>query len=253
MDHRPGAETAGNAVDPGSFLLLSIVAWTGGLVFVISLAYFLYSYLFRFGAAVPDAPRLPRVAVDALLFSLFALHHSLFARTPFKARVRRTIPPALERSLYTWIASLLFIGVCWWWRPVPGVLYRLPDPWRWFAWAAQGSGAFLTVAGARALDVLDLAGVRDVLRARTGAPPVHVPLSTSGVFGIVRHPLYFGWALLVCCAPDMTATRAVFAIVSSAYVAIAITWEERGLVDTFGADYARYRRRVKWRMIPFLY
>ncbi|MEO8521288.1 MAG: isoprenylcysteine carboxylmethyltransferase family protein, partial [Acidobacteriota bacterium] len=72
-------------------------------------------------------------------------------------------------------------------------------------------------------------------------------------FAIVRHPLYFGWALLVCGAPDMTATRAVFAAVSTAYVAVAIPWEERGLAEAFGDAYARYRRRVRWRMLPFVY
>ena len=57
----------------------------------------------------------------------------------------------------------------------------------------------------------------------------------------------------MCGTPDMTATRAVFALVSTAYVAMAIPWEERGLVDTFGAEYDGYRRRVRWRMIPFVY
>jgi protein-S-isoprenylcysteine O-methyltransferase Ste14 len=233
--------------------LMGIVAWSGGALFVGSLCYFLYSYLYRFGRAVPDGPVLPAAAADWLLFSLFAAHHSVFARTPAKAWVRRILPPALERSIYTVIASLMFIAVCWWWQPVPGVLYRLDQPLRGVAYAVQAAGIVLTFLGARALDVLDLAGIRAVLRARTDAGPGDVRLSTDGVFGIVRHPLYFGWALFVCAAPDMTATRAVFALVSSAYVAIAISWEERGLVEAFGAEYERYRRRVKWRMIPFLY
>ena len=32
-------------------------------------------------------------------------------------------PPELERSIYTWAASLLFIAVCAAWQPVPGALY----------------------------------------------------------------------------------------------------------------------------------
>ena len=51
----------------------------------------------------------------------------------------------------------------------------------------------------------------------------------------------------------MTATRAVFAVISCAYVAVAIAWEEAGLIETFGSDYEAYRRRVRWRMIPFVY
>jgi len=30
-------------------------------------------------------------------------------------------------------------------------------------------------------------------------------------------------------------------------------WEERSLEQTFGADYARYKQRVPWRVIPFVY
>ena len=51
----------------------------------------------------------------------------------------------------------------------------------------------------------------------------------------------------------MTATRAVFAAISCAYVAVAIAWEETGLVEIFGRDYEEYRRRVRWRMLPFVY
>jgi protein-S-isoprenylcysteine O-methyltransferase Ste14 len=232
---------------------MGIVAWSGGALFVVSLVYFLYSYVYRFGPAAPDGSVLRPVAVDCLLFSVFALHHSVFARTPLKAWMRAVAPPALERSIYTWLASVLFIIVCRAWQPVPGQLYALEAPWRWVAEGVQIAGFVLTVLGSRALDVLDLAGIRTVIRARTGTPPAHAPLSTTGVFGIVRHPLYFGWTLLVLAAPDMTATRAVFALVSTAYIAMAISWEERGLVETFGADYERYRCGVRWRMIPFLY
>jgi protein-S-isoprenylcysteine O-methyltransferase Ste14 len=253
MPIRPILASPRDATGGRSFPGLLAFASGGGLLFAISLAYFLYSFQVRYAVPAPAGAWLPPAAADILLFSAFAMHHSLFARTPFKAWVRRRSPPVLERAIYTWIASLIFIWVCWSWQPVPGVLYRLEAPWRWLGYAAQAAGIAFTVLGSRALDVLDLAGVRPVLRARTGAEPAHVPLSTSGVFAIVRHPLYFGWTLVVCGAPDMTATRAVFALVSSAYVAIAITWEERALVETFGARYEAYRRRVRWKMIPGLY
>jgi methanethiol S-methyltransferase len=252
MEHPSGVHrrAGGNPHRPDAFT--AAVAWAGGGVFVVSLGYFVYSYFQRFGVAVGHGPRLAPLTIDVALFSGFALHHSLFARSGAKAWAARLAGP-LERSMYTWIASLLFIAVCWLWQPVPGVLYRWAAPLRPAAYTLQIAGILLTFFGARALDVLDLAGVRPVLRARTGSETAHVPLSTTGVFGIVRHPLYFGWALLVWGAADMTATRAVFAAVSCAYVAIAIAWEERGLVETFGDDYERYRRQVRWRMIPFVY
>lgn len=257
MEQPPLAASAGpirgGAVDSPPSAAVTAIAWGGACLFVVSLLWFLYAYLVRFGELAPPGPRVRPIVIDVALFSVFALHHSLFARTPFKAWVQRTIPPMLERSLYASVASVLFLVVCAAWQPVPGLIYRLEAPWRWVAMLAQLSGILLTFLGSKALDVLDLAGVRAVIRARTGAPPVHVPLSTSGVYGLVRHPLYFGWALLVCGAPDMTATRAVFALVSTAYVAITIPWEERGLVETFGSAYEDYRRKVKARMIPGVY
>ena len=51
----------------------------------------------------------------------------------------------------------------------------------------------------------------------------------------------------------MTGTRAAFAIISTVYLMLAIPWEERGLVATFGPQYEAYRQRVRTRMIPFVY
>ena len=230
-----------------------LYAWFGAAAFVASLAYFLFTYIVTFGETAAAGPALAPILVDVTLFSVFALHHSLFARTRLKAAVRAAVSPAMERTVYTWISSLLFIGVCWLWRPVPGVPYSMPAPWNWAGYAVQVAGIVLTVAGTRALDALDLAGVRPVLHARRGTRPRHVPLQTSGVYGLVRHPLYFGWALFVFGAPHMTMTRFVFACVSTAYLAVAIPFEERALVETFGPEYAAYQQRVRSRMLPFVY
>ena len=230
-------------------------AWLGTAVFAASLGYFLYSYLFTFGVSSAGNPRglWHAVLTDVLLFTIFALHHSLFARTRLKRVVHRLLPPALERSAYSVVASLLFLWVCAWWQPVPGQLYAVPAPWRWLGYALQAAALVLTVRAARALDVLDLSGVRQVMAASTGTSQTHHPLKTTGLFALVRHPLYFAWALFVFSAPDMTLTRFTFAVVSTAYLALAIPFEERSLIQTFGSSYQEYRRQTRWRMLPGLY
>jgi protein-S-isoprenylcysteine O-methyltransferase Ste14 len=225
------------------------MAWGGAAAFAASLAYFLYAYLVRFGDSTAATGVWRPALTDVALFSAFALHHSLFARTPLKAWVGHAASPSLERSIYTWVASAMFAGVCWWWMPVPGEVYRIEGYWRALGWGVQAAGVLLTALGSRALDVFDLAGVRAVLTPRAG----HVPLKTSGVFSIVRHPLYLAWMLFTFGAPDMNATRAMFAVVSTAYLALAIPWEERALGRTFGAEYEAYRRTTRWRMVPGVY
>ncbi|HTM27343.1 MAG TPA: hypothetical protein VL225_19230, partial [Vicinamibacterales bacterium] len=58
------------------------------------------------------------------------------------------------------------------------------------------------------------------------------------------------WALFVFGAPLMTGTRAVFAVVSTLYLAIAIPFEERALIQVFGDAYRGYQQRTRWRLIP---
>jgi protein-S-isoprenylcysteine O-methyltransferase Ste14 len=229
-----------------------VFAWAGGVLFVVSLLYFVYAYVVRFGAATASQADTGGTArawlADVALFAVFALHHSLMARTGMKRALTASLPPALERSVYVWVASLLFVLTCWAWQPIPGVLYAIPPPWHLAGWAAQAFGVWLTLDAARAMDVLELAGIRQVY----GSPRA-VALKASGAYGIVRHPIYLGWVLVTFGIPVMTGTRFAFAIVSACYLVIAIPFEERTLRETLGEAYAAYARRVRWRIVPGLY
>ena len=229
-----------------------VFAWCGAALFALSLVFFLYSYLVQFGAAAAPGPFARPLLIDAALFTLFALHHSVFARARVKSRVQGLAPAGLERSLFTWIASVLFVLVCALWRAVPGELYRLTGGFAALGYAVQATGLILTARGSARLDVLDLAGVRSAL-ARPDRPPDRVSLETTGLYGFVRHPIYFAWVLFVFGAPQMTMTRFVFATISTAYLAMAIPFEERALVAAFGQPYRDYQQRVRWRMIPGVY
>ncbi len=230
-----------------------LFAWGGAAAFVLSLIVFLHAYLVRFGAPAGHAHLIRAAAIDIVLFSAFALHHSLLARTPMKVRVGRLAAPALERSIYTWIASLLFTLVCVLWQPVPGELYHATGAAAAPGVLAQALGILITMRSSARLDVLDLAGVRPLLPAPAAAAPARVPLATTGLYGFVRHPLYFGWILFVFGAPHMTLTRLVFAVVSSLYLVAAVPFEERGLVEIFGDEYRAYQSRVRWRIVRGLY
>lgn len=231
-----------------------VFAWLAAAAFAASLGFFAYSYLVVYApvsnpSADPWSPPAVPWLVNLALFSVFALHHSVFARSGIKRFVHAVVAPPMERAVYSMVASVLFVLVCWLWSPIEGIAWTLPGAWRWFGIAIQATGVVMTLAGARALDVLELAGVRQVL---TTAPRPAV-LKTDGVYGFVRHPLYFSWVLLVFGAPEMSLTRLSFAAISTVYLALAIPFEERGLIETFGPDYASYRKSVRWRMLPGIY
>jgi len=225
-------------------------AWLGGAVFILSLAFFGWSYGVRFGRMPSggSADTAAALGVNAILFTVFALHHSVMARSGAKAWLTRVVPPALERSVYVWIASLIFGATCALWRDIPVVLYDVPWPAKGACLTLQGWGVWLTLRSAGVIDPLELAGIRQVL-GRVRPPSFKV----FGPYHLVRHPIYFGWALMTFGAPLMTGTRLSFAVISTAYLMIAIPFEERSLIEVFGDEYRAYQARVRWRMVPGVY
>ena len=244
-------------------------AWAGAVLFAAALAYFLFSYSITFGEITAGTSAPGAVAFDIALFSAFALHHSIFARIPVRSFVRRLVPAILERSVYVWVASLMLIGVCYSWRPIPGVLWQVWRPWSWGIVAVQLVGIWLTLRSAAIIDGLELAGVRQVTTPNFQLPTPKTLESpnaerdwklevgrwefrTEGPYGWVRHPIYLGWILIVFSVGTMTMTRLVFATVSSVYLLAAIPLEERTL-RAQSPNYDDYIRRVPWKLIPGLY
>jgi protein-S-isoprenylcysteine O-methyltransferase Ste14 len=225
----------------------------GGLLFFIdALAYFAYRYVAVFGRELPGPINPRAIVVDVTLFTVFAVHHSLFARDPIRKGITRSVG-VLERSTYVWIASALFIAVCAWWQPVAGAVWRIDEPAGvWLLRAAQLVGVWLTLRSALMIDFLELAGFRQVGRVQKD-PPSTADFTTSGPYGWVRHPIYAGWFLLVFAVSSMTMTRLVFALTSSLYLLIAIPLEERALRSSSAGAYEQYMKQVRWKLLPHVF
>lgn len=218
--------------------------WTGALLFLVSLLSFAFIYSIRLRTPAPDEGTTVRDAItNVALFTIFAMHHSVMARSGAKAWIAQQLPPNLERSVYVWIASLLFLVVCWLWRPLPGVVWQLGGPGV-ALYLAQLLGVVLTVAAARLVGVWELAGVTQP------DPDRPVEFSATGPFALVRHPIYLGWILMVFGTPLMTASQLLFAVTSTLYLTAAIPFEEASLVEAHGDAYRTYQRQMRWRLVP---
>lgn len=243
-----------------------LFAWIGAAVFVLSLSYFVYSYWTVFGAGVDGPLRASAVVWNVLLFSAFALHHSVFAREGIRHALTQALGP-LERSFYVWVASLLFIAVCWLWLPLPGVIWDVADAGlggaaRVILLFLQIGGISFSVYSAAALDAWELAGIRQLNSQlpTTNARPLptrnsqtEFEFKTTGPYGLVRHPIYLGWFLIVFAVGTMTMTRFVFAVVSCIYLLVAIPFEERSLRRSTNGAYDRYMQQVPRKLLPGLY
>ena len=225
-------------------------AWGGAALFAVSLGYFLFTYFVTFGETASGALTPAAIGADIALFTAFALHHSVFARERVRDWVARHLSPAVERSVYVWVASLMLIAVCALWQPMPGVAWELRGVKAWLLRGVQLFGVWLTLRGAAAIDIWDLSGVRQAQGGPKGPPS---EFKTEGPYGWVRHPIYLGWFLLVFAMPLMTMTRLLFAVISGLYIVIAIPFEERSLVRASAGAYGRYQQSVRWKLVPWLY
>ena len=221
-----------------------LVRVLGLVVFMASLA--LLAWWWTVVAGRSEAAGGPAAAVvDALLFSAFALHHSVLARPWAKRKVQRVLPDDLVRTSYVWIGSLLLIGMCLFWRPVGAIVYHASGFPGVLLRTVQVLGVVVGALAVRRISVRELAGL---------VPPGSVDeLEYAGPYRLVRHPLYLGWVLFFFGASQMTGDRLLFAVVSTVYLLIAMPFEEAGLQRQFGDRYLEYRRTVRWRLIPYLH
>jgi protein-S-isoprenylcysteine O-methyltransferase Ste14 len=228
------------------------IAIGGLLFFADALLYFAYRYMVVFGRQLDGPVSRRAILFDVVLFSVFALHHSVFARDVLRNAVTRFVG-SLERSAYVWIASALFIATCAWWRPVAGIAWRVDQPaLAWSLYGIQLVGVWLTLRSATLIDLRHLSGIAQV--DQIPDPEPRIPeFKTSGPYGWVRHPIYTGWFLMVFATPVMTMTRLVFAVTSSAYLLIAIPFEERSLRRASAGTYDDYMHKVRWKLVPRVY
>ncbi len=230
----------------------------GVLCYATFFGTFLYAIGFIGNFAVPttlDGPRTgslgAALAINLGLLTLFAVQHSVMARRWFKERWTRIVPTPIERSTYTLFSSLALILLFWQWRPLGGTVWSVENPAGAFGLLALFTFGWVLVLGATfQIDHFDLFGLRQVWLYLIGRPYTPRPFVTPALYQQVRHPLYLGWLVTFWCTPTMTAAHLLFAIVTTAYILVAIQFEEKDLVREFGNTYESYRRRTPM-LLPF--
>lgn len=184
-------------------------------------------------------------AVDGALLALFALQHSIMARPWFKRAWTRIVPEPAERSTYVLFSSAALMLMFWLWRPIGGTIWKVEDGLaRVLILGAYAAGLLIVLLSTFLINHFDLFGLRQVYLYLRGREYTHLEFRTPFFYRYVRHPLYVGWLLTFWSAPAMTAAHLFFAVMTTAYILVAIRFEEADLVTMHGEKYRRYRKQV---------
>jgi len=193
----------------------------------------------------PQGPLGQALLVDALLLGIFAIQHSVMARPAFKRWWTRIVPKPVERSTFVLFASLALIALFAYWQPIGGVVWEVQDSaTRIVLYGLCAFGWALVLVATFLINHFDLFGLRQVWLYAHGKEYRPLTFATPGLYRFVRHPLYVGFLFAFWATPIMTAAHLFFAVMTTAYILIAIRFEEHDLVAEHGARYAEYRKQV---------
>jgi methanethiol S-methyltransferase len=249
----PGATGSSTSGAPTPGQTARLLAFGYGLIaYTLFLGVYLYAIGFIGDFAVPtrldssaQEPLGWALLINLLLLALFAVQHSVMARPGFKALWTRLVPRPVERSTYVLFSSLALILMFALWQPIGGVIWNVENPTARVAlYGLMATGFFIVLVATFLINHFDLFGMRQVWLYLRGREYTPLRFKTPLFYKYVRHPLYVGWLMAFWAAPTMTVAHLVFAVMTTAYILVAIQFEERDLITIHGKDYVRYRREV---------
>jgi len=200
-----------------------------------------------------DSPSLAiAILINGLLILLFGIQHSVMARPRFKEWWTTVIPEPLERSTYVLFSCIVMLLLCWYWQPLPQVIWQVDNTvgvillWGLFAagWLFSFFASFL-------ISHFDLLGVRQAYFYWQGKEYVPVPFEIVSVYKYIRHPIMLGTLIGLWVTPQMSLGHLLLASGLTAYIFIGVHFEEQDLQKLYGKAYEDYQK-MTWRIIPSL-
>lgn len=215
----------------------------GVISYIFFLAVFLRAvwFVWTMDVSPPRSSVGVAAATDAALVVAFAIQHSGMARQGFKRLWIRLMSEPTGRSVYVLTSSALLLAMIDFWQAIPRTIWNVGwSPAKiilqilfWMGWLYALITTFL-------INHFNLFGLRHVWNHWRNAPYEPPTFVTGGPYRVVRHPIYLGTLVAFWSTPHMTLGHFVFALMCTAYIVLAIRWEERDMITLHGESYRAY-------------
>jgi ubiquinone biosynthesis O-methyltransferase len=219
-------------------------------LFAVAVTAMIVEMFFGMSLASGRVPGAWAIMANALLLVQFPLGHSLLLYARGSGLLRRLAPKPMASDLvtttYVIVASIQVTLLFVLWTP-SGVVW----------WRADGVVLWLLTALYAVAWLLLLKAISDAgIALQTGAlgwwavardrRPVYPPMPTTGLFRLVRQPIYVAFALTLWTVPTWTPDQLEVAIVLTGYCLAGPILKERRFRRRFGAAFEAYAQRVPY-------
>jgi protein-S-isoprenylcysteine O-methyltransferase Ste14 len=196
-----------------------------------------------------------------LIFCAFAFIHSITVSKKFKHACRdffgETFMRVYYRALYNAVSLITALSAFHFIHHVPD--YPVWNAPRWLALLMYGMQLAGLIFGAlsfrylNGMEFLGLEQVRRYLARREISGNIEgltqKDLVTTGVYGIVRHPMYLAGIIIFTFNPQITVNSITVTVLADFYFMFGMLIEDRRFLQIFGEDYREYMKRVP-RVLP---
>ena len=224
-------------------------------VFALAVLAMILAMYFGMSRSMGAVPWPYAILTNALLILQFPLVHSLLLTARGSRWLARIVPGAYGRTLatttYALIASLQLLALFALWTP-SGIVWWQAEGWALVAVSCLYAFSWLLLikasfdAGAEVQS--GALGWLSVLQKRK---PRFPDMPTTGLFRVIRQPIYVAFALTLWTVPVWTPDQLVLAVTLTAYCLLAPMLKERRFAARYGDRFRTYQQHVPYAVPLF--
>jgi protein-S-isoprenylcysteine O-methyltransferase Ste14 len=187
---------------------------------------------------------------NALLQAQFPFLHSVLL-SPFGAlALRRLAPDAIASwmvtTTYAAVASVQVLLLFALWTPSGVTWWRAEDATLWLMTGLYAMAWLLLVRAIWDAGLAFQTGFLGWWAVANDRAPLYPPMPTTGLFRIVRQPIYVAFALTLWTVPTWTPDQLAVALVLTTYCLFGPLLKEKRFRERFGRDFLTYASRVPY-------
>ena len=183
------------------------------------------------------------VIILLLALGLWGIVHSLLASHFAKDMARGTLGAGFMRFYrlaYNIFSVVSLAPILFLMDSLPDqLIYEVTAPWNVLMFGGKLLAVLFLLIAVLQTDTFSFVGLRQLVQEEAPGR-----LVTSGMYRLVRHPLYTFSLLFIWLAPTMTQNTLTVYVGATLYVLVGAYFEERKLLRDFGEAYAEYKRKT---------